>query len=161
MEPELSSYTRKKLERPYMLHGFDNVDQFVRRLEKHGITVRKRNLEEYECEGWLQPAFRLVLPEELLQAALTWEWMSSYSSTRRDMWRFRGMATTRPGTASRRIPSVSDATGSCSITTRSRYFKSRIYSHYKSIPFLCRDSYTRSDIEKIVNRIDAGQVEVE
>ena len=70
MEPELSSYTRKKLERPYMLHGFDNVDQFVRRLEKHGITVRKRNLEEYECEGWLQPAFRLVLPEELLQGGL-------------------------------------------------------------------------------------------
>ena len=157
MEPELSSYTRKKLERPYMLHGFDDVDQFVRRLKKHGIAVMKRNLEEYEREGWLQPAFRLVLPEELLQGGLDlgmdvilqlyaegyveiprdgdYEAWDSFKADPKRLGRDRKLLYYHPF----------------------QILQVKSILRHKSVPFLCRDSYTRSDIEKIVNRIDADR----
>lgn len=59
----LSSFTQKKMMRPYMLHGFKSVDEFIHLLKKHEISIWKNELEEYEREGWLQPAFRLVFPE--------------------------------------------------------------------------------------------------
>ena len=157
MEQDLSFYTRKKLERSYMLHGFENVDQFVRRLEKHWIPVRKRNLEEYEREGWLQPAFRLVLPEELLQGGLNlgmdvilqfyaegyveiprkgdYESWDSFKADPRRLGRDRKLLYYHPF----------------------QILQVKSILRHKSVPFLCRDSYTRSDIEKIVNRIDADR----
>ena len=50
-----------------MLHGFENTDGFIQLLGKHEIRIWKNDLEEYEREGWLQPAFRLVLPEDQRQ----------------------------------------------------------------------------------------------
>lgn len=49
--------------RPYMHGDFKEPREFVRLLEKHGIRIKVEDLEKFEREGWLQPAFRLVLPE--------------------------------------------------------------------------------------------------
>ena len=157
MEPELSSYTRKKLERPYMLHGFDNVDRFVRLLKKNGIRIRERDLEEYEREGWLQPAFRLVLPEDLREGSL-----------------YLGMDTIQRFYADGHVelPQEGDYEPWSSFKSDSKsvkHDKKLLYYHpyqilqvknilhYKSIPFLCRDSYTRSDIEEVINYMEADR----
>ena len=140
-----------------MLHGFDNVDQFVRRLEKHGIAVRKRNLEEYEREGWLQPAFRLVLPEELLQGGLDLGmdvilqfYAEGYVEIPRD-------GDYEAWDSFKADPKCLGHDRKLLYYHPFQILQVKNILHYKSIPFLCRDSYTRSDIEKIVNRIDADR----
>ena len=157
MEQDLSFYTRKKLERSYMLHGFENVDQFVRRLEKHWIPVRKRNLEEYEREGWLQPAFRLVLPEELLQGGLNLGmdvilqfYAEGYVEIPRD-------GDYEPWDSFKADPKRLGRDRKLLYYHPFQILQVKSILRHKSIPFLCRDSYTRSDIEKIVNRIDADR----
>ena len=44
--------------------------RFVRFLKKHGISINEKTLEKYESEGWIQPAFRLVIPEQLQSGTL-------------------------------------------------------------------------------------------
>ena len=43
---------------------------FVGFLKKHGIRIDEKILEKYESEGWIQPAFRIVIPRQLQNGTL-------------------------------------------------------------------------------------------
>ena len=66
----LSFYTRRKLNHRFLQGEFLSPMRFVRFLKKHGISIDEKTLEKYESEGWIQPAFRLVIPEQLQSGTL-------------------------------------------------------------------------------------------
>ena len=66
----LSFYTRRKLNHRFPQGTFLNPKEFVKFLKRHGIIVTEKNLEEYEREGWLQPAFRIVVHKQLQNGLL-------------------------------------------------------------------------------------------
>ena len=61
----LSFYIRKKIQHRFFQNTFHNPEQFISFLKEHKINIDKRMLEKWEKEGWLRPAFRVVLTEEL------------------------------------------------------------------------------------------------
>ena len=156
MDLGLSSFTKKKMMRPYMLHGFKGANEFIQLLKKHGILIRENNLEEYEREGWLQPAFRLVLPED---------------QRRGDVDLYLGMDIIQQYYAAGHveIPQEGDyepysrfkaEPGSTKLDLKLLYYhplqilQVRNILHHKSVRFQWRDSYSRSDIEVIINDIE-------
>ena len=66
----LSFCTRRKLNHRFPQGTFLNPKEFVKFLKRHGIIVTEKNLEEYEREGWLQPAFRIVVHKQLQNGLL-------------------------------------------------------------------------------------------
>lgn len=63
-------YIRKKLEHRFTQGEFLEPRDFVRFLKDHGIEIDETKLERYEKEGWLLPAFRIKIPEELRKKGL-------------------------------------------------------------------------------------------
>ncbi len=56
---DLSYYVQKKLNLPLMVHGFMRESDFTSMLAQHRLVGSlDKTLEMFECEGWLQPAFR-------------------------------------------------------------------------------------------------------
>ena len=50
--------------------NFLNHKEFIKFLEEHDIEIKENALERFEREGWLQPAFRLVLTKQLQKSGL-------------------------------------------------------------------------------------------
>lgn len=67
---QLSFYTRKKMKHRFTQGDFLSHKEFVKFLEEHDIKIREDMLERFEKEGWLQPAFRLVLTKQLQKSGL-------------------------------------------------------------------------------------------
>lgn len=66
----LSFYTRKKLQHRFTQGTFLDHKKFIKFLEGHDIRIKEDALERFEKEGWLQPAFRLVLTKKLQKSGL-------------------------------------------------------------------------------------------
>lgn len=61
----LSFYTRRKIMHRFLEDRFLDPREFTKFLERHGIDISEEQLEEFEEEGWLQPIFRVVAPDQL------------------------------------------------------------------------------------------------
>lgn len=70
MTRNLSYYIRRKLNNRFTQGEFFEPRDFVKFLEKHDIRIREEQLERFEKEGWLLPAFRINLTEELQKSGL-------------------------------------------------------------------------------------------
>lgn len=140
-----------------MLHGFESMGGFIQLLRKHEIGIRENDLEEYEHEGWLQPAFRLVLPEDQLQD---------------DVDLYLGMDTIQQYYVAGHVevPQEGDYEPWSRFKAEPRSTKrdrKLLYYHplqilqvrnilqHKSVRFPWRDSYSRPDIEAIISDIEA------
>ena len=157
MGRELSYCIRKKLERPHMLYGFEDVDQFVRRLKRHGIRIRKRYLEECEREGWLRPAFRLVLPEDLRQDGLCLGMDAIRRFHAKGCVEIPQSGDYEPWDSFKANPKRIGRDGKLLYYHPFQILQVKNVLAGKQTSFLCLDSYTRSDIEGIVNRIVADR----
>lgn len=67
---DFSYYLRKKLNSRFTQGEFFQPREFVKFLEKHDIRIMVDQLERFEREGWLQPAFRINLTEKLQKKGL-------------------------------------------------------------------------------------------
>ena len=157
MDLRLSFYTQKKLTHLYMRQGFDMADEFVLRLKKHGISARERDLEEYEREGWLQPAFRLVLPEDLRQGSFYLGMDAIQQFYAKGHVEIPQEGDYEPWSSFKTGPNTAELDRKLLYYHPYQILQVKNILHYKSIPFLCRDSYTRSDIEDAISYIEAGR----
>ena len=154
----LSSFTQKKMMRPYMLHGFKSADEFIQLLRKHEISIWENELEEYEREGWLQPAFRLVFPEYQRQGDV-------------DLYLGTDAIQQYYAAGHVEIPQEGDYEPWSRFKAGPKSTKrdqKLLYYHplqilqvenirqHKSVRFPWRDSYSRSDIEAIISNIEAN-----
>ena len=157
MDPGLSSFTQKKMMRPYMLHGFESADGFIQLLRKHEIRIWEEDLEEYEREGWLQPAFRLVLPEDQRQGDV-------------DLYLGTDAIQQYYAAGHVEVPQEGDYepwSGFKAEPGSTKRDRKLFYYHplqilqvknilqHKSVRFPWRDSYSRPDIEAIISNIEA------
>lgn len=60
-----SFYIRRKIRHRFAQNTFLNPEKFSKLLKNHDIDISVRRLEKFEKEGWLRPAFRIVLTKEL------------------------------------------------------------------------------------------------
>lgn len=65
-----SYYIRKKLNHRFLQGNFLDPKGFVSFLKEHEIRIDEKILERYESEGWLQPIFRITIPERLQKGGL-------------------------------------------------------------------------------------------
>ena len=140
-----------------MRQGFDMADEFVLRLQKHGISARERDLEEYEREGWLQPAFRLVLPEDLRQGSFYLGMDAIQQFYAKGHVEIPQEGDYEPWSSFKTGPNTAELDRKLLYYHPYQILQVKNILHYKSIPFLCRDSYTRSDIEDAISYIEAGR----
>ncbi|MGI0057162.1 MAG: TOPRIM nucleotidyl transferase/hydrolase domain-containing protein, partial [Nitrosarchaeum sp.] len=56
---------RKKIQHKFTQGNFLQARDFVKFLQEYGIRIDEKTLERYEKEGWLLPALRLIIPNEL------------------------------------------------------------------------------------------------
>jgi len=70
VQHDLSYYLRKKLNNRFTQGKFLDPQEFLKFLEKHNIRIRMEQLERFEREGWLRPAFRINLTNELQKKGL-------------------------------------------------------------------------------------------
>lgn len=68
---KLSYYVHRKLCHRFTQGIFLESNKFIKFLDKHGIQISKEELERFEKEGWLLPALRIVLTEELQKQTLS------------------------------------------------------------------------------------------
>ena len=68
---KLSFYTRRKINHRFVQGSFLKPRGFVKLLEKHGIKINEKTLEKYESEGWVRPAFRIIIPKRLQNGGLS------------------------------------------------------------------------------------------
>lgn len=61
----LAFYIRRKIRHRFAQNTFLNPKKFIKFLKDHDIDIDIRRLEKFEKEGWLRPAFRIVLTKEL------------------------------------------------------------------------------------------------
>ena len=64
MKNNLQFYTRQKLAHRFVQNNFLSAKKFIEFLRKHQIIIYERDLEVYEREKWIQPAFRLINIEQ-------------------------------------------------------------------------------------------------
>ena len=67
---KLSFYIRRKINHRFVQGDFLESRGFVKLLEKHGVKINEKTLEKYESEGWIRPAFRIVIPKRLQNKTL-------------------------------------------------------------------------------------------
>ena len=151
----LSFFTRKKMMRPYMLYGFQSADEFIRLLKKHKIMILEEDLEGYEREGWLQPAFRLVLPEDQRRGGLYLGTDAIQQYYKAEHVELPREGDYEPWSRFKAEPKSLKRDRKLLYYHPLQMLQVRNILQHKSVPFLYRDSYSRSDIEGIVNNIEA------
>ncbi len=143
--------------RPYMLHGFENTNGFIQLLEKHEIRIWKNDLEEYEREGWLQPAFRLVLPEDQRQGDvdlyLGTDAIQQYYAA--GHVEFPQEGDYEPWSRFKAEPRSTKRDRKLLYYHPLQILQVKDILQHKSVRFPWRDSYSRPDIEDIINNIEA------
>lgn len=152
----LSPFIQKKMKLPYMLHGFKSTDEFIHMLGKHEISIWEKDLEGYEREGWLQPAFRLVFPEDQRQSDV-------------DLYLGTDAIQQYYAAGHVEIPQEGDHEPWSRFKAGPRSTKrdrKLLYYHplqilqvknilqHKSVRFPWRDSYSKSDIEAIISNVE-------
>ncbi len=144
--------------RPYMHGDFEQPHGFVRLLEKHGIRIREEDLESFEREGWLQPAFRLVLPEQQRRGDLYYGLDAIQEFYAAGHIELPQVGDFEPWSNFKSEPKSLKRDKKLLFYHKFQILQVKNIFHFKEVRFLYFDSYTKSDLKQVMNNVETNML---